>query len=251
VTNDKDKEIGTISPAELEIARQELEKLEPVDYYHISNQLELALDGIELGEAGGVAWCVLIGKNGGQVTLTERGITSIDALEHLSDAIAYAKQNYGMRVRRSTRKEIPPPHQGGSQRITLPTPPPQQEYIDDQLNTTPQTNHPGEILNLRCVKITTTPLPDGRCKVDFFGNQHKQPVDQFKTLSFTAKPEDMLQALSQAKTRDEPWDLSMFSTVREIWMSDMIVDYRLSEKLTSAGNPYKDFLSVRASTTQE
>ena len=76
---------------------------------------------------------------------------------------------------------------------------------------------------------------DGRTKVEFFGDTHKQPVDDFLTCSslWTA---DKLQELIAPyyEFRQETFQTSQSFKV------DMTVEYAFSEKTNKAGNPYKN-----------
>ena len=90
-----------------------------------------------------------------------------------------------------------------------------------------------------CVRIDILPQSDGRTKVEFYGDTHKQPVDDFLTCSslWTA---DKLQELIAPYFE---FQQDTFGTAQSFSV-DMTVEWKPSKNTNKAGNPYKNVARV-------
>lgn len=95
---------------------------------------------------------------------------------------------------------------------------------------------PAGIQSIKIVKMSVTPRADGKSDVKFFEAGHQYP-----DLYATRTPAE-LAALLKA-TGD--WKEDHFKAAAEYNVM-MLIDYKLSEKKNSKGNPYKDIVTISA-----
>ena len=90
------------------------------------------------------------------------------------------------------------------------------------------------IQELHVVKVEITPKPDGKAELKFFTTGHK-----FPDLYATRSVEQWVEALN--------WEAATFGAAAE-YSEKLLVGYTLSDKLNTAGNPYKDIAYIKADT---
>lgn len=99
------------------------------------------------------------------------------------------------------------------------------------------TAHVKETLTVNAVFMTVEPKPGGKVTLNFFGNDRKQPHNQFADLYVTRSAEQL--------AKDMPYlDPEIFEQAGEYTCS-LVVGYVLSDKLNTKGNPYKDVQYIR------
>lgn len=185
-----------------------------------------------LPEAGGIAWCELYGysmddlgeRHQVKINLTCRATTGIKALDELFEALAYAKE----------LKLTPYTRQGTAPKVDKPVDTP----LDKPANNEPQANpvDQSEDKTFRIVKLDVTPRADGKVKVGLFGEGRK-----FADLNIVNTPERL--ALMFSKTGK--WEAEHF-TQSAAYKVDYIVGWEYSENKNSAGNPYKNVVSIES-----
>lgn len=166
---------------------------------------------------------------GGQLTLREDKYTSaLDVLEYLATLMAERKW-----------KVAPAPK-------TAPTAPPNKAVaILKEAGAAPEviaaattaTAHVKPVLTFNSVYMTIEPKPGGKVAVNFFGNGHKQPHDDYAEVYVIRSAEQL--------AKDMPFfDSEIFVEAGE-YSESLTVGYTLSDKLNSKGNPYKDIQYIR------
>jgi hypothetical protein len=86
---------------------------------------------------------------------------------------------------------------------------------------------------MHCISIDITPAREGKSKVEFFGDNFKQPRNDWSTTSLLLTPEQLQEALApyyefKLATFDRP----------ETFKTDFYVETYKSKHLNQAGNPY-------------
>lgn len=81
---------------ELDEAKKELEQLTPEGLLNLKTQLSIAEDAVTLPEAPSIAFMELRAPSGSKINLTVRAGTGKYALDALAQAVAYARERYGM-----------------------------------------------------------------------------------------------------------------------------------------------------------
>jgi hypothetical protein len=104
-----------------------------------------------------------------------------------------------------------------------------------------ETARPGNEV-FKCVSIDILPQADGRSKVEFYGDDFKQPRNDYPTTSSLWTP-DKLQELIAPYYEFQQDTFKMAGT----FAVDMMVEYYFSKKTNQAGNPYKNVAKVHAS----
>ena len=86
-----------------------------------------------------------------------------------------------------------------------------------------------------CISLDIDPQRDGRVKASFFGNDFKQPRDDYAQASLLLSPEDIQQALGK-------YHEFKLETLQKIgtFSVDFYVETYLSSKMNSKGKPYKN-----------
>jgi len=93
------------------------------------------------------------------------------------------------------------------------------------------------VLEIHAVHMTVEPKPGGKVNVNFFGNDRKQPHNQFADIYVTRTAVQL--------SSDMPFlDPEIFESAEE-YAVDLTIGYTLSDKLNSKSNPYKDVLFIR------
>jgi len=96
----------------------------------------------------------------------------------------------------------------------------------------------GEAYAVRAVMWEVLPDAEGKVQIKFYGNDKKQPHNQYPDVYATKTP--------------EAWAAMMPFIGAEAWQrvgkynTPLIVRYVLSDKLNSKGNPYKNLTAVEA-----
>lgn len=114
----------------------------------------------------------------------------------------------------------------------MPTPPEPEAPTDPDVET------------FRCVQMVVTPMEGGKVKLSFFGNDKKQPVNEYATLNVTTQVEKALDVLAPLGG----WTSDHLSKVRRFPDLNWLVDWKFGREGTdSKGKPfrYKDLASIR------
>ena len=85
------------------------------------------------------------------------------------------------------------------------------------------------------ISIDIDPQRDGRVKVSFFGDQFRQPRDDYASASLLLSPEDMKDALAKYYE----FKVETFQKIGTFAV-DFYVETYLSSKMNSKGKPYKN-----------
>ena len=93
----------------------------------------------------------------------------------------------------------------------------------------------GENELFHVVSLDIDPQRDGRVKASFFGNDFKQPRDDYAQASLLLEPADMVEALAPYYT----FKLDTFQKIGTFDV-DFYVETYLSTKMNQAGKPYKN-----------
>lgn len=93
----------------------------------------------------------------------------------------------------------------------------------------------------KCVSIDISPTPDGRSKVEFFGNGFKQPRDEWAICSSLWTP-DKLQELIAPYYEFQQDTFTQFGT----FDVEFNVEYYFSKNTNQKGNPYKNVSKIHA-----
>ena len=99
------------------------------------------------------------------------------------------------------------------------------------------TAHINPVTEVKAVHISVEPKPGGKTSVNFFGNDRKQPHNQFADVYVTRSAEQLGQLMPFI-------DPTVFEQAGE-YAAVLTVGYTLSDKLNTKGNPYKDVQYVR------
>lgn len=94
----------------------------------------------------------------------------------------------------------------------------------------------GGMLTIRAVKMTVTPRTDGKADVKFFEQGHQYP-----DIYATKTPAELVTMLKTTGA----WTPQHFAAAGE-YQVNFVIDYKLSEKLNTKGNPYKDIVTISA-----
>ena len=97
--------------------------------------------------------------------------------------------------------------------------------------------HIKPVLEVRAVHMTVEPKPGGRVNVNFFGNDRKQPHNQFADIYVSRAAEQLAKDMAFL-------DPEVFTGPGE-YAIEMLVGYTLSDKLNTKGNPYKDVQYIK------
>jgi len=93
------------------------------------------------------------------------------------------------------------------------------------------------VMEIHAVHMTVEPKPGGKVSVNFFGNDRKQPHNQFADIYVTRTAMQL--------SSDMPYlDPEVFTAPGE-YAVDLIIGYTLSDKLNSKGNNYKDVVYIK------
>lgn len=167
-------------------------------------------------EAGGVAWTTLYG-DGFTINLTARAGNCMDALDDLVLGIQYGKKTYKLDTKPATSQA---PVQAPAPVQAAPVPPP--------------VNPPPDVNTFVAVKMTVEPRADGKSKISLFADGH-----QWADINLIFTPEQAVGTLGHLA----PWTQEHFMTATTYDVK-YLVAWKNSTKLNSAGNPYKNLVSV-------
>ena len=90
------------------------------------------------------------------------------------------------------------------------------------------------VQELHVIKVEITPKPDSKAEIKFFTAGHKFP-DLYATRTTAQWVEDL------------NWEESIFGAAAE-YSEKLLVGYTLSDKLNTAGKPYKDIAYIKPDT---
>ena len=218
--------------ADLEHANQQL--TEDLDILRMEQESEEMQDGHfdQLPEAGGIAWTELYGTKDGhdvKINVTSRGFTSIAALEGLLGCIATASQKYKLKPYRGSAKSAPN-SQPAAPTTSAAAPHPVNAPSPAATGSHDTTSE--FVLNI--VRFETQPAPGGKTKCSFYEADRKYP-----DLYASNTPEHLAEQMSIPGVVD--WTPAHFQ-IAEIYEMDFQIVYKLSPKLNTKGNPYKDIV---------
>jgi len=103
---------------------------------------------------------------------------------------------------------------------------------------TQATAHVKPVLEIHAVYMTIEPKAGGKINVNFFGNDRKQPHNQFADIYYT-------RTLDQLK-KDMPFLAPETYENADEFTVDLVVGYTLSDKPNTKGNPYKDIQYIKS-----
>ena len=103
---------------------------------------------------------------------------------------------------------------------------------------TQATAHVKPVLEIHAVHMTVEPKPGGKINVNFFGNDRKQPHNQFADIYVSRSAEQLAKDMAFL-------DPKVFTGPGE-YAVEMLVGYTLSDKLNTKGNPYKDIQYIKS-----
>ena len=170
-------------------------------------------------EAGGVAWTTLYG-DGFTINLTARAGNCMDALDDLVLGIQYGKKTYKLDTKPATAQAP----------VQAPVPPAPVQAAP----ISPPVNPPPDVNTFVAVKMTVEPRADGKSKISLFADGH-----QWADINLIFSPEQAVGTLGHLA----PWTQEHFMTATTYDVK-YLVAWKNSTKLNSAGNPYKNLVSV-------
>lgn len=194
-----------------------------------------------LPEAGGIAWCDVWGvkadadgvKHQVKINLTARGFTTTDALDSLLQALAHAREVY---------KLNPFPPDDRNAMMTAPVSAPQVAPVAVPPVAPPSLPVPGEPVYedvapisggvINASNIIVAPRTDGKTAVEFYA-----PGRKFPEIKAVMMPEQLAALFGGG------WTPAHFKVAGN-YAVQVRVTWRPSEKLNSAGNPYKNIVKI-------
>ena len=203
-------------------------------------------------EARGVAGCDLYGtavdKKSGEQKIVKISITSRSsfgpepALTRLMDAIRYAKEKYHLTPYlpsfQSTPAPAKTPQEAPEQAATSANPNPAAKpatVAAPDAVSTPSGGASEKVYH--CTRMEVVPMPDDRATLKFF---EPNPPNKYPVLSITNWPvANIIKLLADTGA----WTDEHFQKANNFTV-DYQVYYELSEKKTSAGNPYKNVTHI-------
>lgn len=195
-------------------------------------------------EAGGVAWTTLYG-DGFTINLTARAGNCMDALDDLVLGIQYGKKTYKLDTKPTTAQApvqaapvapaVVAPAPVPPAPVQAPVPPaPVQAAPVQAAPVPPPVNPPPDVNTFVAVKMTVEPRTDGKSKISLFADGH-----QWADINLIFSPEQAVGTLGHLA----PWTQEHFMTATTYDVK-YLVAWKNSTKLNSAGNPYKNLVSV-------
>ena len=214
-------------------------------------QLQAEIEKAYPPEALGIAWCDMYGtavdkKSGEQkivkISLTSRSaVGPRQALITLMDTIRFAKENYHLTPYLPSFQSIPAPaktpQETQEQAATSATPNPAAKpaTIAPDAVSTPSGSASEKVYH--CTRMEVVPMPDDRATLKFF---EPNPPNKYPVLSITNWPvANCIKLLADTGA----WTDEHFQKANNFTV-DYQVYYELSEKKTSAGNPYKNVTRI-------
>lgn len=240
-----------ISPEELRLAAEELKKMTPARFAAFMAALEQSQEAARqsIGEAPVVIFGKLKSKKGAIWSLTVRGPNFMWALDQLAAAITYGKEKY--KLTPCDTAEPPAPNQAAvaatvaappalilppasAPGATLTPPPPGAPAgAPAPAATQPQLN------TIHIAKIGVTPVAGGKVTVAFFGDEHKQPSDDFPSVTNTMpidKAVDLFAPIGQ-------WTAQYFTAANEYMVNCWLI-WKEGRANPKTGKPYKDIVRL-------
>jgi hypothetical protein len=202
-------------------------------------------------EALGIAWCDMYGtavdKKSGEQKIVKISLTSRSsvgpraALTTLMDTIRYAKDTYHLTPYlpsfQSTPAPAKTPQEAPEQAATSanPNPAAKSATIAPDAVSTPSGGASEKVYH--CTRMEVVPMPDDRATLKFF---EPNPPNKYPVLSITNWPvANIIKLLADTGA----WTDEHFQKANNFTV-DYQVYYELSEKKTSAGNPYKNVTRI-------
>jgi hypothetical protein len=174
------------------------------------------------------AWVItkVYSKAGVPIDVKASGPTTAAAIDDLYKGMAYGMDTFGWKL----EQDAPKPAQPAAPATTAPQP---QSIVGNmQVQDT-------SINTMLIKKVKVEPQADGKVKVELFAEGHK-----YADLKMTMGLDATLKALDGTGYE---WTPDYLSKVQEFDMS-FYADWRNSEKLNSAGKPYKNVVAFRPLT---
>lgn len=186
-------------------------------------------------EARAIMFATFIGaKTGSHINITIRGEDPIELIDTYVGLVKYASSKYNLFLEEKPQLPVytaPPPvytvaplSQGVSASATVPAPP-------NGGNPAPMPMH--------VAKITVTPRPDGKMRIEIFGDDRRKPYNQWSDMSLFVTPTDAVKFFAPVGS----WTTQHFQSACE-YMVDFWVNWEYSKKLNSKGNPYRNPIAV-------
>ena len=203
-------------------------------------------------EARGIAWCDMYGtavdKKSGEQKIVKISLTSRSsvgpraALTTLMDTIRYAKDTYHLTPYlpsfQSTPAPAKTPQEAPEQAATSANPNPAAKpatVAAPDAVSTPSGGASEKVYH--CTRMEVVPMPDDRATLKFF---EPNPPNKYPVLSITNWPvANIIKLLADTGA----WTDEHFQKANNFTV-DYQVYYELSEKKTSAGNPYKNVTRI-------
>lgn len=230
-------EKGATKETDVEVQQEQVESSVPENCSE--DCMEICNNIPSLPEAGGVAFCELYGEKSDaegvkhlvKINLTARGLTAKYALADLLEALVTAREVYHLNPY-NPYERVPQPTPTATPMVQPTTPAVAQpaEPVYENIQPAPQAQNV-----LQVVKISSTPKPEGKVTIGFFGAGRKYPEVYFNGTT------DSACALLQGTGA---WQPQHFQVAQE-YQANFKVLWRNSDRMNSKGYPYKDIVGIQ------
>ena len=209
VSSDILDERANAAEAEAQGDPQDVLSAEEIAY---ANYVPRPPDEAGISEYSGVAFCTLVGPRGGKVNITARKLSCKAALTELMEAVKYAGETYGLVPETYKQAEKAPqfPQVSSPAPVTSSTPQPVTTAVAPAPTSAAPIQPQPELQYFIAVRMKITPVEGGKTKLEFFGNDRKQPVNDFPTLVATSTNDRVIEVLKSTGA----WELSHLQVVK-------------------------------------
>ena len=218
---------------------------------HLQGELEASPGA----EARGIAWCDVYGKakdpDGNLhvvcINLTQRSdIGAQEALENMLDTLRFARtrklfpwppDGVSINARGNVRQdELPvsaPAKAPAVSPVSAPTPTPSTAPVQPATELVSGT--------LTCVRLNVTPVVGGKVSLKFYGNDRKQPINEFPTLTNTLTVEKAIEMFAPLG----PWEAAHFAAASNYDVKFYVEWKQGRDVPNKPGKHYQDIIGLR------
>ena len=184
----------------------------------------------------------LFSKTGAPIDVKSSGTNTKAAIDDLYSGIAYGIEHYGWQVEAPKAPPAPAPKPDAAAKIAREEG--NQELasrLEVQGAEVPPPPAGKTWQTFDAVFVRYLPQPDGKCTIEFYGNQHKQPHDDYAGVKVNKWPWEGVQGLMKHVTSHDPAQAGEFSLLCRVFFVDG------KEYTTPSGvkGHYKDVCHVR------
>ena len=227
-------------------AQEAIVNLTPEAYLELTELINSLQEQVRLPEAGGFAWVEMMSPLGAKISFGDRAESSVAALRRLRKGLAYAVKEMHLSSPKAPMQPAPQPTTqttpaapGAPAVPSAPAVAAPSAPAAPAASVQPAALSTHTIKSFGCVQIEVTPVVGGKVKVGFYGNTHKQPVDEYATVYAT----DALPKMVATFAPVGAWTEDHFKAAAKYDVS-FTVDYR-EGRLNSKGKPYLDLVALR------